>query len=173
MSLRLTSDSDDLLRVVLCCGFLRCSFVGNSSCQWGPMTVRKEWVGKRPRMEDLLAEAVTIDGRMEWYCRFCSETNVWTRSMCRRYQTSIPSVLQGKYKQAVSTKVRRSWSESSSSGERARPSGSRRQSCANCATRFSGTKVKEGHSGCRPSRLVRKAGLKKMRSWKWMKNLTV
>ena len=25
------------------------------------------------RMEELLAKAVTIDGRKEWYCRFCSE----------------------------------------------------------------------------------------------------
>ena len=35
-----------------------------------------------------LAKAVTIDGRIEWYCRFCSETNVWTRSKCRRCQTT-------------------------------------------------------------------------------------
>ena len=58
-----------------------------------------------------------IDGRKQWYCRFCSETNVWTRSKCRRCQTNTPSVLQGKHKQAVSKKGGRSWSESSSSGE--------------------------------------------------------
>ena len=28
------------------------------------------------RKEELLAKSVTIDGRKEWYCRFCSETNV-------------------------------------------------------------------------------------------------
>ena len=61
------------------------------------------------RKEELLAKADTFDGRKEWCCRFCSETNVWTRSKCR------PSVLQGV--QAVSTQVGRSWSESSSSSD--------------------------------------------------------
>ena len=43
--------------------------------------------------------------RKEWYCCFCSKTNVWTRSKRRRCETNISSVLQGKYKQAVSTKA--------------------------------------------------------------------
>ena len=51
-----------------------------------------------------------MDDRKEWY-------NVWTRSKRRKCQADIPSVLQVKYKQAVSTKMGRSWSESSSSGE--------------------------------------------------------
>ena len=42
---------------------------------------------------------------------------MWTRSKCRWRQTNIPSVLQGKYKQTVSTKAGRSSSDSSSSGE--------------------------------------------------------
>ena len=68
-------------------------------------------------MEEILAKAVTIDDRKEWYCLFCSDTHVWTRSKCRRCQTQIPSVVQGRHKQAVSNKGGRSWSEWSSSGE--------------------------------------------------------
>ena len=67
-------------------------------------------------MDKLLAEAVTIDGRKEWYGRFCSETIVWKRSRCRRCQTNIPSVLQGKRRQAVSAVAGRCSSDSSSSG---------------------------------------------------------
>ena len=74
---------------------------------------KKGWMVGRVRME---AAVVTIDGGKEWYCRFCLETNVWTRSKCQS-QTNIPSVLQGKHKQSVSNKGGRSWSELSSAGE--------------------------------------------------------
>ena len=66
------------------------------------------------RKEELLAKAVTIDGRKEWCCRVCSETNSWTKSKCRRCKTGIPFVLQGRHMQTVSTKSARSLSESSS-----------------------------------------------------------
>ena len=72
----------------------------------------------RADKKELLAKAATIDGRKEWNCRFCWETNVWKRSICRRCQRNFPSVLQGKHKQAVSNRGGRSWSESSSSSER-------------------------------------------------------
>ena len=42
---------------------------------------------------------------------------MWTRLRCRRCQANIPSVLQGDYKQAVSTQIGQSWSEPSSSDE--------------------------------------------------------
>ena len=100
--------------VLVFCVFHRRSYVEVSSCHWRPMTVRKDrrwqtqkkkgWMAGQVRMEELLAKAVTIDCRKEWYCRFFSETNVWTRSKCRRCQTNIPSVLQGTHLQAVSTK---------------------------------------------------------------------
>ena len=73
---------------------------------------QRRWMAGQAWMEELLAEAVTIDGRREWYCsrrRMCGEGR-----MC---QTNIPSVLQGKYRQAVSTKAGRSCSDSSSSGD--------------------------------------------------------
>ena len=78
--------------------------------------------GKAVRAEKILASAVTIDGRMEWFCKFCSETNVWTRCRCRRCKTNIPSGLQGKYKPAVSAKagVCSSRSSSSSGGKNKR-----------------------------------------------------
>ena len=66
------------------------------------------------REDGVLAKAVVIDGRKEWYCRSGSETNVWTKTKCRRCKTDIPSGLQGKPLQAVSTKRGRSWSASSS-----------------------------------------------------------
>ena len=67
------------------------------------------------RAEQLLAEAIAFDGRKEWYCPFSSETNVWTRRRCGRCQTSIPSGLQRKCRQAVSAKAGRRSSDSSSS----------------------------------------------------------
>ena len=42
---------------------------------------------------------------------------MWTRSKCRRCQTDIPSVLQGKSKQADLTKAGAKSSDSFSSGE--------------------------------------------------------
>ena len=36
-------------------------------------------VGDWSGAERVLADAITIDGRKEWTCKFCSETNVWTR----------------------------------------------------------------------------------------------
>ena len=80
--------------------------VSSNSKGEGWQTQKKRgWMAWQVRMEELHAKAVTIDGRKEWSCRFCSETNVWTRSKCRRCQTNVPSVLQGKYKQAVSIKA--------------------------------------------------------------------
>ena len=70
------------------------------------MEKRKGDMAGDVRNEELLAKSITIDGRKEWYCRFCSERNVWTRPECRRCKTSIPSVLQGKDMQAVSTRRR-------------------------------------------------------------------
>ena len=67
---------------------------------WQPQ--KKGSMAGQARMEELLAKAVTVDGRKEWYCRFCSETDVWTTSECLRCQTNIPSLLQGRHKQAVS-----------------------------------------------------------------------
>ena len=79
---------------------------------------RKGYVAGHVRKEELLASAITIDGRKEWFYRFCSETNVWTRPTCRRCQTGIPSVLQAKHMQAMSTKSGRCWSASSPLGDR-------------------------------------------------------
>ena len=43
----------------------------------------------------------------EWYCRLCSETNVWSRAKCERRKTT-PAGLHGK-QQVVSTRNARSW----------------------------------------------------------------
>ena len=40
---------------------------------------RKSWIPGQVRAEKVLADATIIDGRKEWICKFCSETNVWTR----------------------------------------------------------------------------------------------
>ena len=84
---------------------------------------RKSWIPGQVRAEKLLADATTIDGREEWICKFCSETNVWTRWRCRRCYSNILAGLQEKYRQAVSEKT--SWwssgSSSSSGGEGKKP----------------------------------------------------
>ena len=67
------------------------------------------------RAQRILADAITIDGRKEWTCKFCSETNVWTRWRCRRCGNNIPSGRQGKHKQAMCAKNREWYSGSSSS----------------------------------------------------------
>ena len=53
------------------------------------------------------------DGRKEWTCKFCSESNVWTRWRCRRCYSKIPAGFQGKYRQAVAAKAGE-WSTGSS-----------------------------------------------------------
>ena len=59
-----------------------------------------------------------LSGRQEWTCKFCSESNVWTRWRCRRCYHNIPTGLHGKYRQAVAAKSGE-WStgSSGSSGE--------------------------------------------------------
>ena len=83
----------------------------------------KSWVSDQVRAERVLAEAITIDGRKEWTCRFCSESNVWTRWRCNRCYHNIPASLYGKYKQAIAAKSG-DWStgSSGSSGEEERKS---------------------------------------------------
>ena len=76
----------------------------------------KSWVSGQVRAERVLAEV--IDGRKEWTCKFCSESNVWTRWRCRRCYHNIPASLCGKYKQTIAAKSG-GWSagSSGSSGE--------------------------------------------------------
>ena len=53
---------------------------------------RGSWIPGKERAERVLAGAVAIDGRKELICKFCSETNVWTRWRCRRCYNDIPAV---------------------------------------------------------------------------------
>ena len=62
---------------------------------------KKSWVSRQVRAERILADAITIYDRKEWTCKFCSESNVWTRWRCRRCYNNIPARLDGKYRQAV------------------------------------------------------------------------
>ena len=79
---------------------------------------RFSWIPGKERAERALANAISIDGRQEWTCKFCSESNVWTTWRCRRCCSHIPAGLHGKYRQAVATKSGE-WSRgsSTSSGE--------------------------------------------------------
>ena len=56
----------------------------------------KSWIQGKDRAEKVLADAITIDGRKEWICKFCSETNVWTRWRRKRCYSNIPTGLRGK-----------------------------------------------------------------------------
>ena len=76
----------------------------------------EEVLGVQVKAESVVTDAVTNDGRKEWLCKFCSETNVWTRWRCRCCGNNIPSGLQGKqHKQAMFAKSREWYSGSSSS----------------------------------------------------------
>ena len=71
---------------------------------------REESPGYRERsgLKRFLADAITIDGRTEWMCKmckFCSETNVWTRCRCRRCFSNILAGLQRKHMEAVFARV--------------------------------------------------------------------
>ena len=77
----------------------------------------------KERAERVLASAISIDGRKEWTCKFCSESNVSTRWRCRRRYHDIPAGLRGKYRQAIAASTGE-WStgSSTSSGEEDRKS---------------------------------------------------
>ena len=70
----------------------------------GMVQKRGSWIHGKERAERILANAILIDGRKEWICKFCSESNVWTRWRCRRCYSDIPAGLRGKYKQAIAAK---------------------------------------------------------------------
>ena len=55
------------------------------------------------RQEELLAKAFVIDGRKEWFCRFRSETDVWSIAKCRRCKADIPAGMHGKHLQETRT----------------------------------------------------------------------
>ena len=75
------------------------------------------------RAEKVLASAISIGGRQEWTCKFCSASNVWTRWRCSRCYHDIPAALRGKYRQAIAARTgERSTGSSTSSGEEDRKS---------------------------------------------------
>ena len=77
----------------------------------------------KERAERVLAGAISIDGRKEWTCKFCSESNVWTRWRCRRFCNDIPEGFRGKYRRAVPARTGdRSTGSSISFGEEDRKS---------------------------------------------------
>ena len=78
---------------------------------------RKGFKAGPVRKDKLSAKAVVIAGLKKWYCRFCPETNVWSRAKCRSCKTDIPSGLHGKHLQAAYTRNGRSWWASSSPGD--------------------------------------------------------
>ena len=104
--------------VFRCCRFDRSSFLEISPSQWVLMTVRREMALKRRRERVLWSVKC---GKMS-FCKRRSSLIVassGTAASARRRvrETDIPSVLQGRHMQAVSSKNGRSWSASSSSGD--------------------------------------------------------
>ena len=78
-----------------CSGMVSDDFQAQKSSSWIPGTELAERV---------LASAISIDGIKEWTCKFCSESNVWTRWRCRRCYSDIPAGLRGKHWQAVAAR---------------------------------------------------------------------
>ena len=66
---------------------------------------RGSWIPGEECAEKVLADAITIDGRREWICKFRSESTVWTRWRCRRCYYHIPAGLRGKYRQATAART--------------------------------------------------------------------
>ena len=113
----------------------------------------------RERAEKVLADAISIDGRKEWTCKFCLESNVWTRWRCRRCNTNIPAGLRGKYRKATAARTGE-WStgSSTSSGEEDTKSGHVEAENKELRARLEALekKVKEPKAGARPSIKERK-----------------
>ena len=105
-------DSGDCLVVVL-------SLLHRLSTSFGMVSdgfqaqKRGSWILGKERAARVLENAISIDGRKEWTCKFCSGSNVWTRWRCRRCCSNISSALQRKYRQAVAAKPGE-WSTGSS-----------------------------------------------------------
>ena len=89
---------------------------------------RCSWIPGKERAERVLANAISIDGRKEWTCKFCLESNVWTMWRCRRCYNNIPAGLHAKYRQAFAAKSGE-WStgSSASSGQE-----DRKARCVEC-----------------------------------------
>ena len=104
----------------------------------------KSWVSGQVRAERVLAE-VTTDGRKEWACKFCSESNVWTRWRCRRCYHNILASLHRKFEQAIAAKSG-DWStgSSGSSGEEERKARSLEAENQELRARIEAVGTKEG-----------------------------
>ena len=99
--------------------------IGSSKCflvrdgrRWLQTQKKKSLVSGQVRAGRVLADTITIDGRKEWTCKFCSGTNVWTQWRCRRCGNNIPKGPRGKHKQAMYAKNKEWYSGSSSSSGR-------------------------------------------------------
>ena len=128
---------------------------------------RGSWIPGKEREEGVLASAISTDGRKDGTCKFCSESNVWTRWRCRRCYHDILAGLRGKYRQAIAGRTGE-WSAVSltSSREEDRKSKSLEAGNNELRARLEEKKGGEGAQGGQglPSRRVawRKSG-----EWIW------
>ena len=125
---------------------------------------RGSWIPGKERAERVLASAVSIDERKEWTCKFCSESNVWTRWRCRRCYHNIPAGSRGKYRQAFAARSGE-WStgSSASSGEEDRKSKSLDAEHEELRARIEALETNEGkdfHPG-------EKSAWRKSGEWRW------
>ena len=130
----------------------------------------------KERAERVLANAISIDGRKEWTCKFCSESNVPTRWRCRRGYSNNPAGLHGKYRKAVAAKSGE-WSSgsSASSGEEDRRAQSLGAEHKELRPRINAMEKKEGVQKA-PGIPFLKKGTRKMcgeSSWKSKMRLSV
>ena len=99
-----------------CC--LCCTGSRNCGPGWAAMVSKTQrrgsWIPGEERAEKVLPDTITIDGRKEWICKFCSESNVWTRWRCRRCCYNIPAGLRGKHQQVIAVRKGK-WSTGSPS----------------------------------------------------------
>ena len=85
-----------------CCPyFIGSRLVFQDAWRWLPNSEEGSWIPGKEREERFLASAMSTDVRKDGTCKFCSESNVWTRWRCRRCYHDIPAGLRGKHRQAI------------------------------------------------------------------------
>ena len=134
---------------------------------------RKSWIPGQHRAEKVLADAITIDGRKEWICKFCSGTNVWTSWRCRPCYSNTQ---QEKYRQAISAKTRGGRQDHHLRlVEKERSPETRMRRLKNCDHRLNsseGSRERRRSTECKVIRREEKTVLSKTGKWRLMRRST-
>ena len=80
----------------------------------------------KERAERVLANAISIDGRKEWTCKFCSESNMWTmQEVLQQHLGRVPWEAQAGRRCTVRKRVHRLFNVERRGRQKSSESGSR------------------------------------------------